>query len=210
MDVLRRHEAQSYADLNGTKYSLHAVLVHDGAPTSGHYWAYIRNRDCVDSKDRWQKFNDLMVSPVSEDEMLASARGGTGYARAYCLIYALCGTSLPGRPASDVDGGDVVQQDAMKLVAKKAPARSVTDEGRSLLPQERISEVEAGNERFEREIEEYIARKERDDRDRMARSIFETAISSLRQASETWRAPLPFPHPLFDTFRCGTNSVVEF
>ena len=39
----------------------------------------------------------------------------------------------------------------------------------ALLPQERISdrdlEVEAGNERFEREIEEYIARKERDDRD---------------------------------------------
>ena len=35
----------------------------------------------------------------------------------------------------------------------------------ALLPQERISEVEAGNERFEREIEEHIARKERDDRD---------------------------------------------
>jgi hypothetical protein len=42
-------------------YRLHAVLVHDGRSVgSGHYWAYLYERDA----DRWILYNDQQVSVV--------------------------------------------------------------------------------------------------------------------------------------------------
>eukprot|EP01135_Chromosphaera_perkinsii_P000868 Nk52_evm31s152 gene=Nk52_evmTU31s152 len=64
-------------------YCLHAVLVHEGQTTGGHYWAFIFDhvRDC------WKKFNDKIVSDVSEETVWKESVGGCGYKSAYCLIY---------------------------------------------------------------------------------------------------------------------------
>ena len=43
-------------------YELYAVLIHSGAITGGHYFAYIKD---LDSK-RWWSFNDSNVTPIDE------------------------------------------------------------------------------------------------------------------------------------------------
>jgi ubiquitin C-terminal hydrolase len=43
---------------NENKYELSVVLVHEGVPSFGHYWVYIRNGT------QWLKFNDSLVTEV--------------------------------------------------------------------------------------------------------------------------------------------------
>jgi ubiquitin carboxyl-terminal hydrolase 47 len=42
-------------------YELYAVMIHQGGPQSGHYYAYIKD---FESKE-WYKFNDTSVSKIS-------------------------------------------------------------------------------------------------------------------------------------------------
>ena len=53
-------------------YELYAVLIHSGAISGGHYYAYIKEL----SSKRWYNFNDSSVSSISEDEV-REAWGGT-------------------------------------------------------------------------------------------------------------------------------------
>ena len=61
-----KHEDRVKALLQKGKwiYELYSVLVHSGATTGGHYFAYIRDVDAVE--DVWYKFNDNDVIAVSE------------------------------------------------------------------------------------------------------------------------------------------------
>lgn len=96
-------------------YRLHAVLVHEGQVSSGHYWAFIRDQwktgeeeEDEDPHSGWMKFNDVQVGPsfLSPDAGLTKigvrsqvsrcgwkavvedAFGGEGStASAYCLVY---------------------------------------------------------------------------------------------------------------------------
>uniref|UniRef100_A0A8C6UGZ3 Ubiquitin carboxyl-terminal hydrolase n=1 Tax=Neogobius melanostomus TaxID=47308 RepID=A0A8C6UGZ3_9GOBI len=52
-------------------YRLHAVLVHEGQASAGHYWAYIYDH----GNKRWLKYNDR------------DSFGGMTNASAYCLMY---------------------------------------------------------------------------------------------------------------------------
>ncbi|VDB82829.1 unnamed protein product [Peniophora sp. CBMAI 1063] len=54
------------------KYRLHGVLVHSGDLHGGHYFALIK----PDAKERWLKFDDDRVTPVTDKEVLEENYGG--------------------------------------------------------------------------------------------------------------------------------------
>ncbi|KAJ8347529.1 hypothetical protein SKAU_G00261180 [Synaphobranchus kaupii] len=64
-------------------YRLHAVLVHEGQASAGHYWAYIFDH----SSKRWLKYNDISVTESSWEELERDSYGGMTNASAYCLMY---------------------------------------------------------------------------------------------------------------------------
>ncbi|XP_072303008.1 ubiquitin carboxyl-terminal hydrolase 28 [Eucyclogobius newberryi] len=64
-------------------YRLHAVLVHEGQASAGHYWAYIYDH----AHRRWIKYNDINVSESSWEELERDSFGGMTNASAYCLMY---------------------------------------------------------------------------------------------------------------------------
>lgn len=64
-------------------YRLHAVLVHEGQASGGHYWAYIQDP----SQQRWCKFNDITVSEVTWEEVSRESLGSYRNVSAYCLMY---------------------------------------------------------------------------------------------------------------------------
>ncbi|KAF3705855.1 Ubiquitin carboxyl-terminal hydrolase 28 [Channa argus] len=64
-------------------YKLHAVLVHEGQASAGHYWAYIFDH----ANQRWMKFNDISITESSWEELERDSFGGMTNASAYCLMY---------------------------------------------------------------------------------------------------------------------------
>jgi hypothetical protein len=77
-------------------YRLHAVFVHEGAPTVGHYKAYVRGAkpwldEMGQAPDQWFCFNDSVVEEVTLADVEASGFGGSaGSTRnAYLLMYVL-------------------------------------------------------------------------------------------------------------------------
>ncbi|XP_054480742.1 ubl carboxyl-terminal hydrolase 18 isoform X2 [Anoplopoma fimbria] len=67
---------------NDCKYTLHAVVVHSGTATFGHYTAYV----CDRVNQRWFYADDSHVEPVSWQDV-QSAYGGHGRHTAYMLMY---------------------------------------------------------------------------------------------------------------------------
>uniref|UniRef100_A0A4W5LXZ2 ubiquitinyl hydrolase 1 n=1 Tax=Hucho hucho TaxID=62062 RepID=A0A4W5LXZ2_9TELE len=86
-------------------YRLHAVLVHEGQASAGHYWAYIYDH----ANQRWMKYNDVIVSESSWEELVRDSYGGMTNASAYCLMYI--DDRLPHLIAEDTDDetGQVMQ-----------------------------------------------------------------------------------------------------
>lgn len=64
-------------------YRLHAVLVHEGQASGGHYWAYIYDP----INQQWRKYNDIMVTEVTWEEVQRESLGGYGHVSAYCIVY---------------------------------------------------------------------------------------------------------------------------
>uniref|UniRef100_A0A672H9V0 Ubiquitin specific peptidase 28 n=1 Tax=Salarias fasciatus TaxID=181472 RepID=A0A672H9V0_SALFA len=64
-------------------YRLHAVLVHEGQASAGHYWAYIYDH----ANRRWMKYNDVSITESSWEELERDSFGGMTNASAYCLMY---------------------------------------------------------------------------------------------------------------------------
>nr|CAG8514926.1 14491_t:CDS:10 [Entrophospora candida] len=71
--TLRHKLKQHYHDLKECEYHLHAVFIHSGQATFGHYWIYIYDIE----KDRWLKYNDSYVTEVEEREVLADTTGSS-------------------------------------------------------------------------------------------------------------------------------------
>ncbi|XP_030638857.1 ubiquitin carboxyl-terminal hydrolase 28 [Chanos chanos] len=78
-------------------YRLHAVLVHEGQASAGHYWAYIFDH----THKRWLKYNDVMVTESSWEELVRDSYGGMTNASAYCLMYI--NDCMPELIAEDTD-----------------------------------------------------------------------------------------------------------
>ncbi|KAJ8316491.1 hypothetical protein KUTeg_006505 [Tegillarca granosa] len=69
-----------YSDESMCQVSI--FLVHEGQAASGHYWAYI-----YDKNKHWLKYNDITVSEASWEELVKESVGGYHNASAYCLMY---------------------------------------------------------------------------------------------------------------------------
>eukprot|EP01065_Artemidia_motanka_P019475 TRINITY_DN23158_c0_g1_i1.p1 TRINITY_DN23158_c0_g1~~TRINITY_DN23158_c0_g1_i1.p1 ORF type:complete len:1311 (+),score=526.32 TRINITY_DN23158_c0_g1_i1:88-4020(+) len=80
---------------DGSTYLLHAVLVHSGDASSGHYYAFVRPDINPDGDAaQWYRFDDERVVPVSERDATEENFGGDygggqmpRYASAYVLTY---------------------------------------------------------------------------------------------------------------------------
>lgn len=123
-------EKAAYNSLEESKYGLHAVLVHDGAPSGGHYWTFIRNWSASEDELKWMRLSDSNVSYVTEEEMLSWSIGGKSMASAYCLIYA--------RKSSQENNFQ--------------NGRNIAAESRSLLPRARVDEVDEASADLTREF----------------------------------------------------------
>ncbi|CAO3621299.1 unnamed protein product [Cunninghamella blakesleeana] len=73
-----KHE---YDDLKECAYRLHAVFIHQGQASYGHYWLYIYDHE----ESVWWKFNDSTVSKVSSTNIFNDTTGST--ANPYFLVY---------------------------------------------------------------------------------------------------------------------------
>ncbi|XP_059812832.1 ubiquitin carboxyl-terminal hydrolase 28 isoform X3 [Hypanus sabinus] len=113
-------------------YRLHAVLVHEGQASAGHYWAYIYDH----SKKIWLKYNDVSVSVSSWEELQRDSYGGSRNASAYCLMYI--NDNLPQLIAEDTD------------VETGQILRSI-----HALPLELVEFVREDNQHFLQELEEW-------------------------------------------------------
>jgi ubiquitin carboxyl-terminal hydrolase 25/28 len=88
-DQLALQKSKEYAekansqfdDMNHIEYDLHAVFIHRGHASSGHYWIYIRDR----LHKRWLKFNDSNVTEVDDVEVFQNRQGS--HENPYLLIY---------------------------------------------------------------------------------------------------------------------------
>jgi Ubiquitin carboxyl-terminal hydrolase len=204
---LSENERSAYDLLDRIRYRLHSVLVHDGDPSSGHYWTFIRNIASSSESDRWLKFNDMVVTPLSEAGMMYVSRGGVGRASAYCLIYTLAseGERLPStllkrdQDAMDIDV-HIAQTPAVSYVLAK--------EAQSLLPSYRQEEVTLTNEAFLAEVKCYTDERDAENRARKAKDVVEDALNSLRDSKEllsTASTASGVPG-----LTCGVRSQAEF
>lgn len=69
---------------NSGYYTLRAVLTHQGrSSSSGHYVGWVRESIY---EDKWYKFDDDAVTPITSEEILRLSGGGDWHC-AYVLLY---------------------------------------------------------------------------------------------------------------------------
>lgn len=75
----------AFKDFTQQPYNLHAILVHDGSAESGHYFSFIYSHE----HKSWFKFNDHLVTEVTEDRVMQDSMGGqqNSHKAAYLLVY---------------------------------------------------------------------------------------------------------------------------
>ena len=109
-------------------YTLVGVLVHDGTPEYGHYYAYMR--PTVEPK--WYRFNDSMVTPVSAHDAIEEnyGRSGNGFMggyqsvssfSAYMLVYVRKDLAQDIYPPIS---NDMIPQRALDYIAEEDERRA--------------------------------------------------------------------------------------
>ena len=97
-------------------YKLHAVLVHKGTATSGHYFAIIRDSG---SSDAWFEFNDESAKELSSADVAryfgsGDERGFLANGGAYMVVYQRAGSNCRdegGQPDPSPDDIAAVSKD---------------------------------------------------------------------------------------------------
>ncbi|XP_041098219.1 ubiquitin carboxyl-terminal hydrolase 28 isoform X4 [Polyodon spathula] len=147
-------------------YRLHAVLVHEGQASAGHYWAYICDHRCK----LWLKYNDISVTESCWEELERDSYGGVKNASAYCLMYI--DDKLPRLIAEDMDmeTGQVL-------------------EGMDSLPPILRRYVQEDNRWFQQEVEEWEEEQFR----KVAQKEPSVAITETEEVSFTTVAEEPAP-----------------
>ncbi|NWT03907.1 UBP28 hydrolase, partial [Mionectes macconnelli] len=122
---------QMYLDplLQQVPYRLHAVLVHEGQANAGHYWAFIYNQP----RKRWLKYNDILVTDSSWEEVERESFGGLRNTSAYCLMYISDQVSCVG---ADEDEGPEAAQIQKEVEALSPELRHYIQEDNWHLEQE--------------------------------------------------------------------------
>lgn len=118
IDRVSQELERMYSDnsLCQVPYRLHAVLVHEGQASAGHYWAYIYDH----ANQRWIKYNDVHVSESSWEELERDSFGGMTNASAYCLMYI--DDRMPQLITEDTDdetGQPLVGMDSLPPVLRR-------------------------------------------------------------------------------------------
>uniref|UniRef100_A0A671W200 ubiquitinyl hydrolase 1 n=1 Tax=Sparus aurata TaxID=8175 RepID=A0A671W200_SPAAU len=98
-------------------YRLHAVLVHEGQASAGHYWAYIYDH----ANQRWMKYNDISITESSWEELERDSYGGMTNASAYCLMYIddRIPNLITGRSLNDETGQVLHGMDSLPPVLRR-------------------------------------------------------------------------------------------
>uniref|UniRef100_A0A8C9UBA4 Ubiquitin carboxyl-terminal hydrolase n=1 Tax=Scleropages formosus TaxID=113540 RepID=A0A8C9UBA4_SCLFO len=219
-------------------YRLHAVLVHEGQASAGHYWAYVYDH----SRQCWLKCNDVSVTESSWEELVRDSYGGMTNASAYCLMYI--DDSLPHLVAedTDVETGQVLQgMDALPPILRRyvqednrwfkqelqeweeqlcrrpqeeptLPSQCVTQER----PLEQVAEAVGAGENPDRQAREEMAQAGGDEEEPQAEpqpQAFHEEYSRLYQLSQEETTPQSDPrlqHVLVYFFQNrAPNRVVE-
>ncbi|XP_063273937.1 ubiquitin carboxyl-terminal hydrolase 28 isoform X2 [Prinia subflava] len=122
---------QMYCDplLQQVPYRLHAVLVHEGQANAGHYWAFIYDQP----RKRWLKYNDIVVTESSWEELERESFGGLRNASAYCLMYI---SDQVSRVGADEDEGPESRQFQKEVEALSPELRNYIQEDNWRLEQE--------------------------------------------------------------------------
>ncbi|NWU37321.1 UBP28 hydrolase, partial [Hylia prasina] len=122
---------QMYCDplLQQVPYRLHAVLVHEGQANAGHYWAFIYDQP----RKRWLKYNDILVTESSWEELERESFGGLRNASAYCLMYI---SDQVSRVGADEDEGPEARQFQKEVEALSPELRHYIQEDNWRLEQE--------------------------------------------------------------------------
>lgn len=82
LEALTESKVTAYQSLNKCVYRLQSVTIHYGDLQGGHYYSYVRR------EEKWFKFNDAVVTPVSQQTVFDDAQGKKlFYANCYCLFY---------------------------------------------------------------------------------------------------------------------------
>ncbi|KNC51949.1 uncharacterized protein AMSG_08196 [Thecamonas trahens ATCC 50062] len=87
-----------FSELDKTAYVLHAVLVHDGYASSGHYYAYVRQNP---DGSTWFRLDDATVSMTTAAEVWKHATGGHKQASGYCFMYVKAEAAAAASVVSD-------------------------------------------------------------------------------------------------------------
>lgn len=166
VDALSIEEGKCFEGLSSVKYQLWAVLVHDGAQSSGHYLVFIRSSTEDESGNpRWMRFSDVSVTYATKQEMLQTSIGGWGHSSAYCLIYANT-SHIPNAQSKPFE------PEGEKFV----------EECEQLLPKERLDEVKASKEEFSKELIGYKVKCRGNVVKAKVRSIVDASTVELRSA----------------------------
>ncbi|NWT60482.1 UBP28 hydrolase, partial [Erythrocercus mccallii] len=122
---------QMYCDplLQQVPYCLHAVLVHEGQANAGHYWAFIYDQP----RKRWLKYNDILVTESSWEELERESFGGLRNASAYCLMYI---SDQVSRVGADEDEGPEARHFQKEVEALSPELRHYIQEDNWRLEQE--------------------------------------------------------------------------
>lgn len=139
--------SSAYDHMREAQYRLHAVLVHEGEVSGGHYWVFIHNSD----ENEWYKYNDMNVSKVAEETVWKESVGGHRTTSAYCLIYVKA--EMAGCGGLDASCYESVPFHILEAVAddnaafdKERSAWSARQEQRTAQLKHRTSEPSLGTE----------------------------------------------------------------
>lgn len=75
--------SSQFADYKHLAYRLHAVFVHRGSVSFGHYWIYIYDF----KKNIWRKYNDSEVTEVQDPSEIFQDRQEQNPPTPYFLVY---------------------------------------------------------------------------------------------------------------------------
>lgn len=81
MKALELEKSQIFSKLTKNAYHLFGVFIHEGEANFGHFWLFLYDTQ----NDRWLKYNDSLVTHVTEEQVFANTTGKTF--NALSLIY---------------------------------------------------------------------------------------------------------------------------
>ncbi|KAK6026852.1 ubiquitinyl hydrolase 1 [Ostertagia ostertagi] len=168
-------------DLKKHGYRLHAVAIHQGQASAGHYWAYVRKGN---DDSQWEKFNDQRVESAAWGDIEAEAVGGIRTTSAYFLLYV----SSSAEPW--LFSGGCASENMFSEVVLASPVLAHTNlddcPTSSFLTNDIREQVENENAALESEIERYRCTQNEDAKGN-------TEFEDTRDAIEKEFAALPPP-----------------